>query len=263
MLRSADIGIWGDGVPTNMIRELEESLRRIAKEEGADYFGIADLSSAKEAIVVQGGEWLRPYDRALVVGMRMFDDLVDKLPEHDDAVAIDYRHHCYEVLNLRLDQLTSLLASEVQMHGHSVVPVPASKRYDSDRICAMFSHKMAAHLAGLGWIGKSCMLITPEHGPRVRWASVLTSAPLHPTGSAMAPKCGDCHECVDACPVQAFTGRGFVASEPREARFDARRCEAYFDGLEATGVPGVCGMCVAVCPRGRTRHPKPSSSTSP
>ena len=246
-----------------MVKPLETRLKEISAEGMADYFGIADLAPAKDAIVIQGGEWLSPYGRAVVVGMRMFDDLVDRLPEHDPAVAIGYRHHCYDVLNLRLDETVSRLAGEVQRHGHSVVPVPASKRYDSERICAMFSHKMAAHLAGLGWIGKSCMLITPDHGPRVRWASLLTDAPLAPTGSAMAPRCGKCQECVDACPVQAFTGRGFVPSEPREARFDARRCEAYFDELESKGGLGVCGMCVAACPRGRTKHSRPSSGASP
>jgi epoxyqueuosine reductase len=240
-----------------MVEGLEESLAALAKEGRADYFGIADLSPAKEAIVVQGGEWLRPYDRAVVVGMRMFDDLVDQLPRHDNAASVDYRHHCYEVLNLRLDQLVSRLAGEVQGHGHRVVPVPSSKRYDNERICAMFSHKMAAHLAGLGWIGKSCMLITPDHGPRVRWASLLTDAPLRPTGDSMAPKCGKCHECVDACPVHAFTGRDFLPSEPREARFDARKCEVHFDELEASGAPGVCGICVAVCPKGRRKGPGP------
>lgn len=247
-----------------MVSELQSDLRRIAQEGRADYFGIADLSSAKEAIVLQGGEWLRPYDRAVVVGVRMFDDLVDKLPERSNrAVAIDYRHHCYEVLNLRLDQLVSRMAGEVQAQGHAVVPVPASKRYDDERICAIFSHKMAAHLAGLGWIGKSCMLITPDHGPRVRWASLLTNAPLGPTGIAVKQRCGTCRKCVEACPVSAFTGRSFDASEPREARFEARRCEQYFDQMEAKGEPSVCGMCVYACPRGLRKGAPPNSDTEP
>jgi epoxyqueuosine reductase len=247
-----------------MVKPLETRLKEISAEGMANYFGIADLGPAKEAILLQGGEWLRPYDRAVVVGVRMFDDLVDKLPERSNrAVAIDYRHHCYEVLNLRLDQLVSRMAGEVQAQGHAVVPVPASKRYDDERICAMFSHKMAAHLAGLGWIGKSCMLITPDHGPRVRWASLLTDAPLSPTGIAVKQRCGTCRKCVEACPVSAFTGRSFDASEPREARFEARRCEQYFDQMEAKGEPSVCGMCVYSCPRGLRKGAPSNSDTEP
>jgi epoxyqueuosine reductase QueG len=33
-------------------------------------------------------------------------------------------------------------------------------------------------LAGLGWIGKSCSLISPHFGPRLRLVTVLTNAPL-------------------------------------------------------------------------------------
>jgi epoxyqueuosine reductase QueG len=234
-----------------MGQALEAGLRAIAEEGMVDYFGVADLAVAEESIVEQGGEWLRPYDRAVVVGLRILDELVDRLPERERSAAVSFRHHCYDVINLRLDQVVSRLAGELQTKGHRVVPVPASKRFDDERICAVFSHKMAAHLAGLGWIGKSCLLITPDHGPRVRWASLLTDAPLEPTGEPMAPRCGRCMECVEICPVHAFKGRAFVASEPREARYDARRCEEHFDSMEARGDPSVCGLCVYACPHGR------------
>jgi len=230
-----------------------ERIRAAALSEGADYFGIADLSIAREAVLEQGGAHIASYPLAISMGMRMFDDLVDLLPTRERWVNISYRHSCYDVINSRLDQLASRVAGELQRSGYRAMPVPSSKRADSDRLCAAFSHKMAAHLAGLGWIGKSCLLITLDHGPRVRWVTVLTDAPLEPTGRGMEPRCGSCHECVDACPVQAFTGRQFDPNEPRSARYDARKCEAYFDELEARGEEATCGLCVAVCPRGKGR----------
>ncbi len=118
------------------------------------------------------------------------------------------------------------------------------------RYIPAISHKLAAHLAGLGWIGKSCLLITPEAGPRVRWATVLTDAPLQHTGNAMTEQCGDCQECVKVCPVGAFTGRPFQEDELREVRYDARRCEGYHKDLEKKMGVGVCGMCLHVCPYG-------------
>lgn len=118
-------------------------------------------------------------------------------------------------------------------------------------IRSIFSHKLAAHLAGLGWIGKNCFLVTPDHGPRVRWVSVLTDAPLQPTGTPMDPRCGNCTVCIDICPEKAFTGRMFAATEPREARFDASACDRHFWELEqAHGVP-VCGLYLYACPWGR------------
>jgi epoxyqueuosine reductase QueG len=119
----------------------------------------------------------------------------------------------------------------------------------------MFSHKMAAHLAGLGWIGKSCLLITPQVGPRVRWVSVLTDAPLEVTGEPMVEQCGSCQECVEICPVQAFTGRPFREEEPREMRYDAGKCDRYFRKMkEKNGDLAICGLCLYVCPHGRTRE---------
>ena len=88
-----------------------------------------------------------------------------------------------------------------------------------DRQLGFFSHKLAAHLAGLGWIGKSCLLVTLEVGPRVRWASVLTDAPLM-AGEPLEERCGECRGCVEVCPAGAFSGRSFFFDEPRAARFD-------------------------------------------
>ena len=140
-----------------------------------------------------------------------------------------------------------------QRAGYRAMPVPASERMDNDRIRSEFSHKIAANLAGLGWIGKSCLLITPQRGPRVRWATVLTDAPLDTAESRMKSKCGNCTKCVEICPAHAFTGHAFFEGEPRESRFDARACEKYFDKMEEEGSVSICGMCLFVCPHGRKK----------
>jgi epoxyqueuosine reductase QueG len=67
----------------------------------------------------------------------------------------------------------------------------------------------------------------------------------------MEQRCGDCHECADACPRKAFIGRNFVEEEPREARYDAPSCERYFKEMEARGEVPVCGMCLYACPHGK------------
>jgi epoxyqueuosine reductase len=230
-----------------------EKLKATTEAWGADFFGVADLAPAHDAIVEQGGAVLAGYPRAVSVGIALPNAIVDQLPQRANrAIAINYRQHGYEVVSLRLDQLTSQLSSLLQREGFQAWPVPAAKRVDDERICAIFSHKMAAHLAGLGWIGKSCLLVTPEAGPRVRWATVLTDAPLPASGRPMEERCGSCRQCVEICPVQAFTGEPFRASEPREKRYDARKCERYFDALKAKDLEAaVCGLCLYVCPHGR------------
>jgi len=94
-------------------------------------------------------------------------------------------------------------------------------------------------------------LITPEYGPRVRFATILTDAPLD-AGSPVDERCGDCRECVDTCPVGAFTGVEFDPSQPREARFNARLCRDYGTKREERLGEGLCGLCVYVCPYGRS-----------
>jgi len=225
--------------------------RDLALALGADYYGVADLGPVKEVIRAQGGERVACYPRAIAIGMVLHDDIVNLLPTGDKAGAILYRHSSYDVVNQALDQIALRVANTLQKEGYSAFPVPASKRTDDKNICGVFSQKLAAHCAGLGWIGKSCLLVTPDHGPRVRWVAILTDAPLHPTGSPMEPRCGECTACVDICPAQAFTGKMFREDEPREARFDAAACEAYFKEQEnSRGVP-VCGLCLYVCPYGR------------
>jgi epoxyqueuosine reductase len=229
------------------------TIHSIADRFGTDYLGIADMTPIMEAAVAQGGEMLRPYPRCVVAGVAMFDSIVDMLPRarEDCAVSMSYLHHSYEVLNRRLDLIASTIAGEIQAWGYSAFPMAASKRVDDERICAIFSHKMGARQAGLGWIGKSCMLITPDRGPRVRWVTVLTDAPLMPTGKPMEQQCGDCTECVKACPVQAYTGRNYAAGEPREMRFDARKCQEFL-AIKGAGMPEkACGMCVYACPYGK------------
>ncbi len=231
----------------------DNRIRDLASMWGADFFGVADLSLARDAILAQGGPALAHYPRAVSIGIALLHAMVDQLPARAErAVAVGYRHHCYDLVNYRLDLIASRLSNVLQRKGYRALPVPASKQVDDERLCAVFSHKMGAHLAGLGWIGKSCLLVTPEMGPRVRWASVLTDAPLTPTGQPMEERCDTCAECVVICPVKAFTGQPFRENEPREARYDAGKCDRYFAQMKKKDAElAVCGLCLYICPYGR------------
>jgi epoxyqueuosine reductase len=88
---------------------------------------------------------------------------------------------------------------------------------------------------------------------------VLTDAPLAQTGRPMDTRCGDCRECVDACPAQAFTGRNFREDEHRDERFDTKKCKVYREQcLDQYGVKE-CGMCLWVCPHGKAASQKLSA----
>jgi epoxyqueuosine reductase QueG len=228
----------------------KEELEHQARSMGARFFGVADLTEAHQAIAAQGGDFLTAFPCALSVGIALSDGIVNQLPHHR-KIAVARTYDClYCTVNRSLDWIALHLSATLNEYGFQTLLIPASDTVNRDNHLGLFSHKLAAHLAGLGWIGPNCLLITPEVGPRVRWVTVLTDAPLE-GGNSMANRCDGCKQCVDVCPAHAFSNRPFNPNEPREARFEANRCVEYRAKLqdEVTGVM-VCGMCMYVCPYG-------------
>lgn len=109
--------------------------------------------------------------------------------------------------------------------------------------------RAAAARAGLGWLGKSTMLIAPGVGPWMLLGSVVTDLSLQPT-APMRRDCGKCVACIPACPTGAIKPDGL----------DARRCLATW--LQTSGFlplwirPLVgrriygCDDCLVSCPPG-------------
>jgi len=229
---------------------LRGSLRAQAMQSGAEFFGVADLRPAMDFVVAQGGEFLRRFPLALSIGVPVARGMVEPLADRaNDAAARTYHYFIYEVVNRRLNAIALDLANALESQGHAAYVVPASVALDRGRLMGLFSHKLAAHLAGHGFIGKSCLVVTPRFGGRVRWATVLTDAPL-PADEPAEGECGACNACVEACPVHAFTGVEFRPEDPREVRFRAEQCEGYLAHREKTIGARVCGQCVAACKGG-------------
>ncbi|MCL4514893.1 MAG: 4Fe-4S dicluster domain-containing protein [Firmicutes bacterium] len=238
------------------IVELQKDLGRFALSQDVDLFGVADLAKYGNALMGHGNNFLGRFKRGLSVGLHLSDAVVDGLEYPDDrGLALTYRFHVYEVVNLLLDKIALGLAARLQNAGYVAYPVPASQTIDQERFMGIISHKLVANLAGLGWIGKNCLLVTPEFGPRVRFATVLTDAPLRPAVLQLGSRCGSCTLCVETCPAGAFTGAAFAPDEPREARFAPGACSEYCRrrkeewGIELRG--SFCGRCVYICPWGR------------
>jgi len=227
---------------------LTKELEKFSRSRGADLFGVADLTPAQEFIISQGGSGLGRFPRAVSIGMQLSDGILDgHSPDEPRRYSI-YWHHVYNVVTASLDFVAYDVTRWLAGRGFQAFPVPGSTPYNYEKLSGIFSHKLAAHLAGLGWIGKSCLLLTNEYGPRVRFVSVLTDAPLK-TGKPVDQPCGQCRICVDACPPKAFTGVDFRPSDGREVRFDVFKCSEYRKDHP-------CGLCVSTCPKGnpRARH---------
>ncbi len=231
--------------------DLRGNLESLARDMGATYFGIADLDPARQRISEQGGEFLTHFPRAVSHGFVLADGVVNTLAHHKNIAALNnYWYYVYQIVNPRIDSISLMLAGFLGRAGFQAFVVPSSQTLDRTKLIGVFSHKLAAHLAGLGWIGKSALLITREHGPRVRWGTVLTDAPLE-AGTPMDELCRDCDACVKACPARAFTGQVFDQPRPRSEIFAAEACDNYLSQRET--LHRACGMCVYICPFGRNK----------
>ena len=106
--------------------------------------------------------------------------------------------------------------------------------------------------AGIGWQGKSTMVLNRELGTWFFLSVILTTLPLPPDAPATA-HCGSCTRCIDACPTAAIIA---------PYQLDARRCLSYLtienkgsiplEYREALGdrIYG-CDECLDVCPWNR------------
>lgn len=232
---------------------LQSELREQALALGATYFGVADLEPVRTFVTAQGGDWLGDYRFGVSVGIVLSDAVVDQLYQHVNRdIARTYYHHIYTAVAGMLDRTAATLAFAIERAGYRAFPVPASSPYNDERMAGLISHKLAAHLSGQGWIGRNCLLITREHGPRVRWATVLTDAHLAGTGGARTTgdECRECTLCVDLCPAGAFTGIPFNPAEDVELRFRRSECRAYLSERGKAYGATACGLCVYVCPHG-------------
>ncbi|HBF37515.1 MAG TPA: epoxyqueuosine reductase [Firmicutes bacterium] len=232
--------------------ELFDKIRQLAENHAIDYIGVAGIAKYQQEIAVIGGTVAGKFPRAISIGIVLPQSIVDLLQERDCYENVfQYQTHAYDVINQRLDNFASIVGSQIQKSGYRVMPLPAAERIDSERVCASLSHKLTARLAGFGWIGKNCLLINPDHGPRVRWTSVLTDAPFAENEQMLENRCGNCTECVKACPARAIKGCNYADGESGEERLSVAKCEAYFESLGQKGRLKICGMCLYACPYGK------------
>lgn len=239
---------------------MNKKIIKILKPCHVDYIGFADITSYQEELMRYGGGITAGYANAISIGIAIPDSIVDHLPQRNDVnVSCEYKIHGYDVLNQRLNMIASTLSSYLNQRNYMTLPIAVADRTDEENALPTVSHKMIAHIAGLGWIGKNCLLITKRHGPRVRFISLLTDAPVKTANSPLEQQCHDCEECVKACPVRAIRGKNFVMGEEREERFDFLKCQKYFDALKRSRPFAVCGMCLYACPYGKKNSSKPSA----
>lgn len=210
----------------------------------AELLGVVSIarSNSKE-LKYQAANLLTSARSVIVTGKEIYKEVVALLGHSKGTGEAELgellgTHSDY--LNSRLTKTVYDLAEFFRKEGYKSLPLPAvGCPTDQRTLRAVFSYKHAAQLAGLGTIGFHSMLITPQYGPRVRLACLLTEAPLKPSPVVQKIYCKGCNVCIKKCPAKALQ-----LPLPGEAySINKFACRTY----RQAGL--TCSVCMKVCDR--------------
>ena len=223
------------------MRNLSTKLRESLLEQGACLVGYADVSNlAHEAVI--------GLKNAVSIAVPLNPSIISEI---SNGPTTNYYQEYNRANNLLAD-LCGHAADILITEGHKAIALqPTVKQVDLTKTDANLPHKTVATKAGLGWIGKSALLITKKYGPAIRLASVLTDADLDTTEPIEQSMCGDCRDCVDHCPAKAIKGNNWQLGCSRDSIYDAFACcETAVTLSEKAGIQSnlgrvvICGICI-------------------
>ncbi len=221
-----------------------------ARNWGADLVAVADTSRL-EGIETDPSDLLEGYPRAVSIAVHLADGIMNPITSRPTPL---YARH-YQNVNALLDYIATRVSGLLQSWGGKALPVPASLILCEERFVASISHKAVAIQSGLGWQGKSTLLITPQFGPRVRLTTVLTDLAL-PANKPLKNKCAKCTNCVEACPAGAIKNASTALHyDSRSEALDLDACVGRLRSNEQEKhiPPYLCGVCVSACPWGQPK----------
>jgi epoxyqueuosine reductase len=199
-------------------------LKSLARWLQVDLFGVADLQRLK-GLPANGDPAgvLGRFRCAIVLGAQL-----NKLGKKAKGADLD----------LFLEKSALQISTYLETKGDRALIIHPEDEIDPVKRLGLLSLKVLAKEAGLGWQGRSLLIVSPEYGPVHRWIALLTNLELQP-GEPIANQCGDCTLCIDKCPKQALKYVPFADHPGRRE-----------DVLDITACSGddSCKVCLAVCP---------------
>lgn len=210
-------------------------------------YGYAKMENVKKFLNNTFPDFVKEYPYAVSIGINIPDEAIDSI----DIKEVEKKYlNVYKNTNNKLDRVSKKIETLIKNNGYRARSIPASDIISKDELIGDVSHKLIANLAGLGWIGKSRLLINPYYGPRIRWATILTNLPVPYAKKELPNRCNTCRLCVVNCPSGAIKNVEFKEEDTRDTYYNPHACNEYLKELEKQGRSGLCGLCVKVCPWG-------------
>ncbi len=214
---------------------LEQELREFLLNKGVTDVGFAEIDNADTGDL--------KYAVSIVV--KLSDAIIDEI---EGAPTPTYFNH-YRTVNAFIDRCLLEAGLFLQSKGYKYITVAASQSMPTTPYNGRYSHKEAAHKAGLGNIGKNDLFLHKKYGARVRLGTLFTDCPLEGEGILRENPCINCDKCVKACPSGAILGVNYYDGIKREEMFSPSVCSEYMKKeYQKIGRGAVCGICMKVCP---------------
>ena len=161
----------------------------------------------------------------------------------------------YVQVNNMLDRFALRTANLLESQGYPSLFFPATYGPDASEFIrkripsgfGLFSQRHAAVMAGLGEFGLNNVVVTPQHGPRIRFNSVITEAEFPPNPFLKDKVClgESCSICLEGCPGAISLRPDFDSSAVwynTPARTNMDSCRDYRSSYYCWG------RCIKVCP---------------
>jgi epoxyqueuosine reductase len=197
-------------------------------------FGVGPIGFGKVPENITLREIENRFPRVIVFGYPLSTSVLATIKDHPTLI---YKHH-YKTVNWLLDQTAYHLVRFIEKKGNQALAIPASQVVDWKEQKGHVSHRLLAQEAGIGFIGRSGLLVHPQLGAQVRYVSVLTDVDFE-LDKKIDADCGTCKKCLTACPAHAISEKGV----------DILRCyEKLNEFAKIRGIgQHICGVCVKVC----------------
>lgn len=182
---------------------MENELKDFLKKQGAELVGITTVDNIPPYHPPRNAGDIIPGARSVVViGIPM---LLGAIASSSSRVATTHSKGMFEEIQ-RLSYEAGRFLERLGYLAAGIAPqIPIQMSRETRGFSGDLSLKHLAVAAGLGTMGKSRLVITPEFGPRVYFGAIVTDAPLKGDQPLQEELCASgCSSCVDNCPSGAL-----------------------------------------------------------
>jgi len=216
------------------------NIKQILCNLGADICGIASVDRFNEA-----PEGFNPIDTlpscksVIVFGKKFLKGTLECKNTIPYTIVRNMLSHILDVMSIEFCDIMDR-KNIISVPTGTIEPTLYDKRTNRSRNVVSVKH--AAVLAGLGYIGKNSLLITPEYGNMVWLSAVLANIELEPDEIKNGKCPENCNICIKNCPVSAI--------KKDSLEMDQKACYEYaYHVDEGEDFYFKCHKCRTLCPK--------------